>query len=102
MRRVDPAHGVLTQHQQLSVGKRAGRPISEVINRYHGRNRAAQGYGLRSGDKPFVERAALVGFNMGEPNVTKALDGQNASPPLHAPEETSFADRCERAMAHHP
>src|SRR6266545_23199 len=78
MRRIEPTHGVLAQTEQLSVGKRAGRPISKVTHRYYGSNRAAQWYGLRSDGKPFVERAALVGFHVGESDVAKALDWQNA------------------------
>jgi hypothetical protein len=65
---------VLAQREDLSVGERARRPISQVINRYHGRNRTAQWYGLRSNGKPLVERAALVGFHVRESNVAKARD----------------------------
>jgi hypothetical protein len=32
---------------------------------------------MRSGSKPLVEGAALVGFHMGERNVAEALDRQN-------------------------
>ena len=69
----------LPRKKHLSVGKCTRWPIREVANGYHGSNRAAQWYGLRSGHKPFVERAALVGFHMGKRNVAKVLDRQNAA-----------------------
>ena len=64
MRRIEPAHRVVTDRERLAVGERPGGTIGEVVDRYHRRDLPAQRHRPRRGGEPLVERATFVRLNV--------------------------------------
>ncbi|MCQ4345941.1 hypothetical protein NGA35_00555 [Pseudomonas stutzeri] len=78
VRGVQPLHDAPAERQRLAVLERPRRAVGEIVDRHQRRHRAAQRYRLRGDGQPFVERAALVGLDVGQADVAQALDRQHA------------------------
>ena len=73
VRRVEPSHGMFTKREQLPVSQGARRAIGKVLNRHQGSDAATERQRLGRCRKPLVKRAAFIGLDMGESNVTQPL-----------------------------
>ncbi|MCU0990309.1 MAG: hypothetical protein MUE63_12175 [Xanthomonadales bacterium] len=77
VRGVDPAHRVAAQREFLAVGQGAGRTQRDVVHAGHFGDLAAQRLGRRRQRQEVVERAALVGLEMGKADVAQVPHRQH-------------------------
>jgi hypothetical protein len=77
VRRVEPLEGAAAGAQHLAVGHRLRRAVGERVHRHHGADLAGHGHGAGRGGQELVQRAALVGLEVGEGEVADRGERQD-------------------------